>query len=254
MNGLIHCISAELLKTGRTMQLLCVIAVPTVLSLLNFLLMLTTSRDGQYAVEDGWFSFAHNTITFGSMLVLPWLIVLLCAFSAHQEHDTKCWRILMILPLPKPAVYIGKLAVVAGLAALSCLILWAQNIIWGWLLSVLRPETGLSLARLTPCSLLAPYLLMLCFSLLLLAIHFWFSWRVRNFALAIGIGFFLVLLGSFLQGAATWRIVFPWSLPSLVHSASSWQEAIAGLVYSTAGFALIVHLACRDFVRHDVLV
>ena len=127
-----RCMSAEILKTRRTIYSFGVIAVPTILSLLNFLLMLATNRENEYATERGWLSFAHNTITFGSMLVLPWLIVLLCAFSAHQEHDTKCLRTLMILPLPKSALYVGKLAVVTGLAGLSSGGWWPFAWCWPW--------------------------------------------------------------------------------------------------------------------------
>lgn len=61
-----RCISAEILKTRRTISLLGVIVMPSILSLLNFLLMLGTSREHEYAMEGGWLSFNHNTISFWS--------------------------------------------------------------------------------------------------------------------------------------------------------------------------------------------
>ena len=128
---MVRCISAETLKARRTIQLLGVIAMPTVLAVLNLALMITASRENEYATPGGWLSFAHNTISFGSMLVLPCVVVLATAFSAHQEHDSGRWQTLMCLPVPKSSLYLGKLAVVSGLCLLSCLILFAENIRWG---------------------------------------------------------------------------------------------------------------------------
>ncbi len=255
MTYLIRCISAELLKIRRTNYLLGAVALPTILSLLNFILilMLDTSRDKEYASEGGWLSFAHNTITFWPLIVLPCVIVLVTAFSAHQEHGTKRWRTLMCLPVPKPALYLAKLAVAAGLCLFSCVVLWGENILWGWLFSLLRPEAGLSLARLNPLGLFIPFLFAFLYSLLLLAIQFWFSMWVQRFSLTVGVGFFLSLVGAFMHDEAIWRLVFPWSLPSLARSASGWQEGVIGLLYSIAGFAVVVCLGCQSFARRDVL-
>lgn len=253
MKYIFRCISAEALKTRRTISLVGVITMPTILAVLNFLLMLAMSKENDYATQGGWLSFAHNTISFWGMLVLPCVVVLVTAFSAHQEHDTKHWRTLMCLALPKDAIYLGKLTAAAGLCLLSCMVLWVENIILGWLLALLRPETGLSLTHLNSMGLLIPFLLMLAFSLLLLSIHFWFSMRVQNFVLTIGVGFFLSLVGAFLHDEPIWRVVFPWCLPSLVRSAGGWQEPAAGLIYSAAGFVLVTYLGCRNFLRRDVL-
>ena len=250
---MMRCISAETLKARRTIQLLGVIAMPTVLAVLNLALMITASRENEYATPGGWLSFAHNTISFGSMLVLPCVVVLATAFSAHQEHDSGRWRTLMCLPVPKSSLYLGKLAVVSGLCLLSCLILFAENILLGGLLSILRPETGLSLARLDVLGLLLPFLLCFVYSLLLVAVHSWLSWRVQNLVATLGAGFFLPLIGTFLHDEPIWRMVVPWSLPSLVHAASGWQEGLVGLLYSVAGFATVSYLSCRSFVRRDVL-
>jgi len=253
MNYFIRCISAEILKTRRTIHLLSVIVMPTILTLLNFLLMLSVSTPDYYRPERGWVDFEHNTITFWALLVFPCVIVLVSAFSAHQEHDTKRWRNLMCLPLPKSALYGGKLAVVMALAFLSCLMVWVENIFWGWLLSLLRPEAGLSLDTLRPGKMLVPFLFIYLFSLLLLAVHYWFSLRVQNFVLSIGAGFVLCLVGAFLHEEAVWRVVFPWSLPALVYTTRDWREVILGLLYSGLGFAGLAWLGCRSFIRRDVL-
>ncbi len=81
---MMRCISAETLKARRTIHLLGVIAMPTVLAVLNLALMITTSRENGYATPGGWLSFAHNTISFGSMLVLPFdVVVLVALLVAH---------------------------------------------------------------------------------------------------------------------------------------------------------------------------
>lgn len=254
MRVFLRCLSAELLKTRRTIYLLGVILMPTILSFFNFLLLLGLSeKEGYYAVAQGWVRFEHNTITFWGLLVFPCVIVLVTAFTAHQEHDIAHWRQLMCLPLPKAPLYLAKLALVLGLLLLSCLVLWLENIVWGTLLSLARPEVGLSLARITLWKMLLPYLWEFLFSLLIVAVHFGFSLRVQNFVLSIGLGFALVLAGAFLHEVAFWKIAFPWALPSLAFSAEGWAEGGPGLAYSILGFLLLVYVGCRDFIRRDVL-
>jgi hypothetical protein len=85
------------------------------------------------------------------------------------------------------------------------------------------------------------------------ALHLWFSMRVQNFALSIGLGFALILTGAFLHREPFWRVLFPWALPSLGFSTDSRAEIIAGLVYGMTGFVVMVYFGCRNFVRRDVV-
>jgi hypothetical protein len=247
-----RCLSAEILKTRRSLSLLGVVVLPTLLSFFNFLLLLGLPAGDEYASPKGWVHFEHNTITFGGMFVFPAVIVLVSAFTAHQEHDPKMWRRLMCLAVPKMALYLAKLALLLGLTGLSGLVLWAENVVWGVLFFVLRPDVGLSPARLALGAMLAPYLWIFLFALLIAAIHFWFALRVQNFGLSIGLGFALILAGAFLHREQLWRVVFPWALPSLGFSTSSWVEIVTGLLYSLTGFIVVVYLGCRSFARRDV--
>ena len=253
MKYFLHCLSAEVLKTKRTIALMGVIVLPTILTFFNFLLLVGLSQGERYASERGWVHFEHNTITFWAMLVFSSVVVLVSAFSAHQEHDPRQWRRLMCLPLPKAPLYLAKLTIVMGLALLSCLLLWVENIGWGWLFSLIRPEMGLSIARITLWDMLVPYLWIFVFALLILALHFWFSMRVQNFVLSIGMGFALTLAGAFLHDVTFWKVAFPWALPSLAFTASAWSEVYVGLLYSGVGFVVISLAGCWEFIRRDVL-
>ncbi|NMB90991.1 MAG: ABC transporter permease subunit [Chloroflexi bacterium] len=254
MNSFFRCVSAEILKSRRTLSLLGVFLLPTMLTLFNFLLLSGIERsEDWYSHPDGWVSFEHNTITFWALLFFPYGLVLVSAFTAHQEHDTKRWRQLMCLPLPKAALYLAKLAIVMLLSLLACLVVWAENIFWGWLFTRVRPDLGLSLETINLWRMLLPYLLIYLYSLLILAFHFWFSTRVHNFALSIGLGFALGLIGLFVHEIDGVRLVFPWALPSIIYARVSVFEGVAGLVYSLAGFAAITYAGCRSFLRRDVL-
>jgi ABC-2 type transport system permease protein len=254
MTFFLRCLAAEIYKSKRTIALAGIFLLPTILSLFNFFLLIGLNNPaGYYATPNGWLQFEHNTITFWALLVFPYGLVLVSAFSAHQEHDIHHWRQTMCLPLPKAPLYLAKLALVMGLSLLSCLVLWVENIGWGWLFSRLRPELGLSLARITLGKMLVPYLWIYLFSLLILAIHFWFSMRAENFVLSIGAGFALGLLGAFLHEGGSWSMVFPWSLPPLVYTAESWAQVAAGALYSLVGFAAVAAGGCRSFTRRDVL-
>jgi hypothetical protein len=254
MSAFMRCLSAEILKTRRTIYLLGVIALPTILTLFNFLLLLGIERDsGYYAKPNGWLSYEHNTITFWAILVLPFLIVLVCAFVAHQEHDTHQWRRLMCLAVPRAPIYLAKLALVMGLCLLSSAILWGENLLFGSLLAILRPELGLPIQAIAPWDMLLPYLAIFSYALLIMAIHFWFSLRANNFVLSIGLGLALILAGFFLNEVDVVRAIFPWSLPALVYKAGSLQAGEVGLAYSLIGCVAVSAAGCLDFARHDVL-
>lgn len=249
-----RCLSAEILKTRRTLYLVAVFVMPTILALFNFLLHLGIGHEpGYYGSPDGWVSFEHNTYTFWAILVLPFLLVLVCAFIAHLEHDTQQWRRLMCLAIPREPIYLAKTTIVFGLAILSSLILWAENILLGWLLSILAPELGLSLAHFSSGRTLLPFLLICLFASLTGAIQLWFSMRVRNFVLSVGLGLALILAGFFLKEISVVGFIFPWSLPALVYSARTLPEFIGGLAYSLVGWAAVTTAGCLDFTRRDVL-
>ncbi len=254
MSIFLRCLSAEWMKTRRTLYLLAVFAMPTILGLFNFLLILGIDHDaGYYEGPNGWVQFEHNTITFWALLVLPSLLVLMCAFMAHAEHDTKQWRRLMCLPLPRGPIYLAKMAVVMALMLLSSLILWGQNILWGGLIVKLRPELGLSFATIDLWHMLVPYLVTCLYALFIASIHLWFSMRVNNFVLSIGLGVTLVLGGFFLNDTPFLRFAFPWSLPSMVYQAGSLQAGLIGMAYGIIGWLAATFGGCLDFVNRDVL-
>jgi hypothetical protein len=254
MNVFWRCLSAEVLKTRRTIYLLAVFAMPTMLSLFNFLLHVgLTHTEGYYATADGWMSFAHNTFTFWAILVLPSLVVLISAFVAHQEHDNKQWRRLMCLGVPWAPIYLAKSAVVIGLMLLSTILLWAEDIVWGWLIILLRPELGLSFSTFSPWHMFMPFGLICLYCFFIAAIHQWFSLRANNFVLSIGLGLALILAGFFLHDIDVIRIVFPWSLPATVYQADTLAVLLGGLAYSLAGWAAVTATGCWDFARQDVL-
>jgi hypothetical protein len=253
MKYFFRCVSTEILKTKRTIYLAGVIVLPAILSLFNFILLFGLSTNHDYDRKGGWVHFEHNTITFWALLVFPCVIILLSAFNAHQEHDTRQWRRLMCLPLPGASLYLAKLTVVMGLAFLSCLVVWVDNIIFGWAFSTLQPEKGLSMAQIELWDMLVPFLWIFLLSLLILAIHYWFSMRVQNFVLSIGIGFALVLVGAFLHENLIFNRFFPWSIPSLVYRAESFEQVLASLALDLVGFVIIIYAGCRNFIRQDVL-
>jgi hypothetical protein len=254
MKYFLRCLAAERLKTKRTIYLLGVFALPTILSLFNFLLIAgIAGQEGYYAGDRQWVSYEHNTITFGALLVYPILIVLVTSFITHQEHDTGSWRRLMCLPMPREALYLAKLSMSTILVLLGCLIMWLENIVWGWLLSVLRPEMGLVLTKITPLDMLVPFLFIFLLALLILSLHFWFAVQVHNFVVSIGLGMALIMMGMFLRELSFFNVAFPWALPVLVYDAPDVATLIGGLLYSMIGGLVCTFAGCWSFVRRDVL-
>lgn len=253
MSHWLRCLSAELLKSKRTLALATAVAVPLTLGLLNWVLLLGVSNPRDYATDYGWVNYEHNTITFWSMVFVQSVAVLVTAFICHQEHDSKVWRRLMCLPVSKAALYLAKLAVVLGLTGLSGLLVWAGNIGYGALYAALRPETGLAWNRIELWPMLAPFAVIYGLALFLIALHYVLSLNVHNFVVSIGIGLALTLVGAGLHDYALARAAFPWCLPTLVFHAETMGQIYTGLAVSVGGFIVTVAAGGWLFVRRDVL-
>jgi ABC-2 type transport system permease protein len=249
----LRCLSAEALKSKRTLALATAVTVPLTLGLLNWVLLLGVSNPRDYATEYGWVNYEHNTITFWSIVFVQSVAVLVTAFVSHQEHDSKVWRRLMCLPVPKAALYLAKLAVVLGLKALSCLLVWAGNIGYGAAYAALRPENGLAWSHIELWPMLAPFVAIYGLALFVIALHYVLSLNVHNFVASIGIGLALALVGTGLHDYALARAVFPWCLPTVVYHAETMSDIYAALAVSGGGFLVTTVAGGWLFVRRDVL-
>ena len=110
MTYLLRALSAEILKTKRTLAFWMTLVTPAVVCILQLLMLLCWT--GQYGAElgDAWIASSQNTYALWAILALPLFITLETALLAQTEHSEKHWKHLFAQPIPRWAAYAAKWA------------------------------------------------------------------------------------------------------------------------------------------------
>ncbi len=253
---LIRALSAESLKLKRTIALKLVVLAPIAVVLLTLFMAsqapFTTLR--RNPGTDEWRALTRVNLQFWGLLMLPLYLTLQTALIAGLDHSENQWKALFAKPVPRWTIYVAKLLIVMGMAAVSAIILVGCLLIEGAVLRWYDPE--LQFAFPGPIgTMLRQASQMTALGFLLLVIQHWVSLRWRSFSIAIGVGAaavvtsFAMLLSTGPYGG--WPQYFPWSLPVLVVArqpqnieAALWITIAAGIVVGIAG--------CMDFCKREV--
>ncbi|WP_019636604.1 ABC transporter permease [Paenibacillus fonticola] len=157
---------------------------------------------------------------------------LLTSILASTEHDTRTWKQLMTMPVPKNYIYWSKLGWVFILQLCTVMIsIIGMCVIW--LLYTDEPM---------PWNLMILQPLFACISSLpIMAIQLWLSSINFNQALPIAVGIFGSIASLFLaRSNSIWIQILPWSYPALSsplipgHLQWIWISIGIGLLLSTA--------------------
>ena len=254
-----RCLSAEMLKSRRTVFLFGSILLPTLLAVLNFLLHLGASQsliDQMMVGEDQatmWMAYHHNTYSLGAAIIFPVVFVFVSTFTAHQEHDTHQWRRLLSMAVSRKSLYLAKITFTIGLCLFACLVMFVDNVILGGIFTLIKPEIGLVFSQMPFGYMLLVFLVITLLGLLMSSLQFYFSMRVNNFVLSIGVGVALVLSGMFFSDVDGLRYIYPWSLPALIYKDCSPAEVYIPMAYSMIGFIVTTYFNTRAFMRQDIL-
>jgi hypothetical protein len=198
-------------------------------------------------------SFHHNTFTLGALLVFPVVFLFASTYTAHQEHDNHQWRRLLSMAVPRNALYSAKVVFTAGLGLLACLVMWAEDILFGWLFTLIEPASGLIFQQMPLMRMLLVFLGIFISGLFMTGLQFFLSMRAKNFVLSIGVGVACILVGIFLADVDGLRLIYPWSLPASIYKADTVAELVGPMLYSLVGFVLTVYWNGRTFVWQDIL-
>lgn len=134
-------------------------------------------------------------------------ITLLASIMAGTEHETKAWKQLLAMPVPKASVYLAKLLWILVLQLCAAIItIMGMCLIWflysnepiPWGIMILQP-------------------LFACLSTLpMMAIQLWLSTVFSNQALPLALGIFGSICSLFLARSNSFIIqILPWSYPAL---------------------------------------
>ena len=252
MNALMRALSAEILKLRGTLALwMCFIAPAAVAAL--YMLQMVAMDYGQRPVlspEDAWKMYAQAVLALWTILMLPLFVTLEAALLAGLEHGNQQWKHLLALPLPRSAHYLAKSIALAGLVALSMLVLCLLVPLGGWVLDLLQPRFGID----------GPPPMRFVFShaavafgaaLLMVALQGWIALRWRSFTIAVASGMTATVVGFLIGQSERFGHLYPWAM-ALQTMASEPKHLGFVLVAGIGGGLLVTAFAAWEFSRRDV--
>jgi hypothetical protein len=252
MTYLMRALSAEFLKTKRTLAFWMTLVTPAVVCILQFLILMRMT--GNFGGENGdaWISTAQNIYGLWAILALPLFITLETALLAQVEHSEKHWKHLFALPIPRWATYAAKWLTGAFLLFLAQAFLILLTVGIGLLTRVLKPELGFG--PIIPLGWIVKVLgQMFLIALLMHSIHTWVSLHFRSFTVAVGVGMAAAVSNIILINSEDGQRYFPWALT--VNALPQNENAVLGyaLAVGVVGGLLLAFLGGWEVTRRDVL-
>lgn len=204
---------------------------------------------------NGWEPWLGRAWAVASGVFLPFYVVLINALVVNIEHRNNTWKYVFTQPMPRWAVWLGKLLVIQGLVVLCFLLFDGLLLVSGYALGFVNEKFALHnhapdwnlLGRLT--------LKMYVATLGMAGLHYWLANRVKNLVLPIGLALAGLVVTSLLL---KWEYVhlFPYAYPSLSLREMALQKDGPLLVrhewISLGYFVVLTGLGYVDLLRRRI--
>lgn len=186
---LFRALGVESRKYRRTMALWLAILAPALIVLLNFCIFYFR---GEHIVDVAagdfaWRKYGMMNIQPSINLLFPLYIVLLAVWFFQIEHQSQTWKHLWVLPVRRSTQFLAKVLLFLGFVAGSLLIFLLLIYASGWVLMQVRPELGFD-NTVGVLMIAKAVLYMLCASVGIIALQFWFSMRWKSLMAPLSIG------------------------------------------------------------------
>ncbi len=247
MNAFARALSAELLKTKRTLALLMTVLAPAIIAVILFAMYLQ-GRDFHLAQTDRnpWLSLHQNGLLFWALLMLPLFVTLETALLSGLEYERKNWTLLYTMPLPRWAFYAAKQVISLSLVALSNAVMFGFVVLVGLLLQQIEPGYRLYADVIPWALMLKGYGVLYLAALLIISVHVWVSSRWPGYVVPFAAGIAATVAGVLVFESELARF-FPWSMPGLLalSTVNDIQPALSVPVFLAVGVGggLLVALA-----------
>jgi len=250
MHYLLRAIRAETAKTRRTLALSLTFIAPVVVAGLQFCLLLQYQPGPTEPSGGEWESTISSVMMLWALLMLPLFVTLETALTAAIDHNSRAWKWLFSLPLPRWSHYAAKLLVNVALIGLSTAVMAAVAPIVGMGMRLFRPGRGYEAA--IPWAFIGETaVLTFAAALLIIALHTYVAMRWHSFVVASSLGIVATVAAVMLLNSE-YVDKYPWTLPgyaamTLRDTGIAWRT----LVLSTTGALLVTLAGCWDFCRQD---
>jgi lantibiotic transport system permease protein len=251
--AIMRTLSAELLKTRRTLALWLAPIVPLVI--VGLQIAITVQRQEYYRQQDTsqmWADYGGQIVFLWAVLMLPLFITLETALLSNLEHGNQQWKHLFALPVPRGAIYAAKQIGGMAIIGLSMVALYVYLVLSGLALRVLTPGLGFE-APVPWLEFLQYVALTYIASWLILSIHTWVGLRWHSFVLASAVGIVAMVIAVVLF-QSDWGAWYPWTLPCLVaYGLEAGEKVLTMLLIGSLGGVVAAFLGGWDIVRRDVV-
>lgn len=252
MISLFRALSAELLKTKRTLTLTLTCLAPLSLAFLEIAIGFEAKNRMYRVGGDSWMTLIGHTAMMWTLLLLPLFITLEMGLLAAQEHDPKTWKQLYALPLPRWSIYAAKQLVGMGVIALSMFCLGWMTVGVGLIGRLCLPGLGFE-APIPWSALLQNLCLSYLASWLMISFHLWVSLRWNNFVLAMAVGIVPTVCGVVMLNSQ-WADYYPWLMPGIVaHGLDQALPYTLSLTLGLVGGILMAFFGGWEASRREVL-
>lgn len=251
MTTMIRALSAEVLKTKRTLTLWLVLLAPLAVAFLEFVMHMQTGMRATQPNASAWLSLTQQFLIVWTLLMLPLFVTLETGLLNAQEHGNKMWKQLYATPLPRWIIYTAKQLMSLALVGASTVVLLAMSIGVGLLLNVFKPELGLA-PPIDWDIILPAYALAYLAAWLIISLHLWVGARWPSFIVAMGVGIVATVAGVIVINS-DWAQTYPWALPGLASIGYLEGNAITTQVaLGLAGGIFIALAGGWDVARRDI--
>jgi len=241
--------STELMKLKRTKALWLALLAPCFVSSLSFLRILV-----QPDRPVTWLLYFAGNTTFWLLLMLPLYVGVETGLLASIEHTANTWKSLFVLPISRTTMYLTKLVIAILLILLSNVIFIASTIGTGLLLSVLRPQSGITTQLPNLSIFLESIYFSFIASLLMISIQFWISIRTKNFVTPIMFSILAVVGNIMAQNYIPFKQFSPWILPHEVLNTIASQSGIMDIGRSAEPTQTLTEIVLKSLIGAIIVV
>lgn len=136
---------------------------------------------------NGWNVWLGRAWGVASAVFLPFYVVLINALVVNIEHRNNTWKYVFTQPVPRWAVWVGKLLVVQGLVVLCFLLFDGFLLVSGYAMGLVNEKFALH-NHAPEWPLLAKITLKMYVATLGMAgLHYWLANRFKNLVMPIGL-------------------------------------------------------------------
>lgn len=205
----------ELIKLKRTSALWLTLAGAALLPAAFFIGYLNRI-DGMLAAQGNpWTILFAQEWRMLSFLLLLLYVILVTSLLIQVEYKARGWKHLLILPVKKSTIFIGKLVMIFFIV-LSCYLLFIVfTLLAGYGLNLIYP--GLKFFKYQPdyATIITSVFKSFISILGIMALQYWLNLRFKNFILPIGIGLAGVILSAIIINHWKYDDFFVYAQPAL---------------------------------------